>query len=246
LARDGYDVVLVARRRGRLEELAERLRQVPDMQADVLAADLTETSGLARVEGRVASDESLALLVNNAGFGAYRPFADVEPDVIDGLINIHVRAVARLARAALPGMIRRGRGGVINVGSLLALSGPIPPNPLPYRAVYAGGKAFILAFTQALAGEIAGTGVRVQACLPGVVATEFHTVQGMDMSHRPRMSAEDVVTASLTALARDEVICIPSLDDTSPFDRLTELQRGIFGGAAFTPALARRYREGGA
>jgi short-subunit dehydrogenase len=81
--------------------------------------------------------------------------------------------VAHLSRAALPGMLRRGKGAVVNVASILALSGALPPSPLPYRAVYAGAKAFILAFTEALSGELAGSGVQVQACLPGLVDTEY-------------------------------------------------------------------------
>ncbi|HLJ59448.1 MAG TPA: SDR family NAD(P)-dependent oxidoreductase [bacterium] len=243
LAREGYDLVLVARRRERLEQLAERLHREAHAHAEVLAADLADAGALARVEARVAGDESLALLVNNAGFGGYRPFAQVEPEVIDGLINVHIRAVARLTRAALPGLIRRGTGGVINIASLLAFSGSMPPRPLPHRATYAGAKAFIVTFTQALGGEIAGTGVRVQVCLPGVVATEFHTVQGMDFSQRPRMTADDVAAASLAAFARGEVTCIPGLDDASLLDRLAELQGAIFG-SANKPTLATRYQPG--
>ena len=150
LARDGHDLILVARRRDRLETLAERLRYEAGAEARPLAADLADAEGLSQVEAHIAGDERLALLVNNAGFGGYRPFVEVEPKVVDELIAVHVRAVARLTRAAVPGMVRRGKGAVINVASLLALSGALPPNPLPYRAVYAGAKAFILAFTEAL------------------------------------------------------------------------------------------------
>lgn len=243
LAHDGYDLVLVARRRERLEHLAERLRREADTHAEVLAADLTDAAALAQVEVRVAGDESLALLINNAGFGSYGPFVKVEPKVVDHLIDVHIRTVARLTRAALPGMVRRGTGGVINVASLLALSGSIPPNPLPHRTMYAGAKAFMVTFTQALAGELSGTGVRVQVCLPGLVATEFHTVQGMDLSKIPRMTADDVVTASLTAFAQGEVTCIPGLEDVSLLEHLTEMQRGVLR-SANTPALARRYQSG--
>ena len=244
LARDGYDLVLVARRRERLEQLAERLRREADAQAEVLAADLTDADALARVEARVAGDESLALLINNAGFGGYGPFAQVDPQVMDGLIGIHIRAVAGLTRAALPGMLRRDAGGIINVASLLALTGSLPPDPLPYRAVYAGAKAFMLTFTQALAGELSRTRVRVQVCLPGVVATEFHTWQGTDMSRLPaKMAAPDVVAASLAGFARGEVVCIPGLDDASLLERLAEAQRTAFRAGA-TSALAARYRSG--
>ena len=244
LARDGYDVVLVARRRERLRTLAERLRTGAGVQADVLAVDLTDAGGLAEIEARVAGDPPLTLLVNNAGFGGYRPFVEVDPKVIDALIDIHVRTAARLSRAALPGMVRRRSGGVINVASLLALSGALPLNPLPHRAVYAGAKAFMLTFTQALAGELAGTGVNVQVCLPGVVATEFHTLEGMDMSTRPRMTAEDVVAGSMAAWSRGEVICIPALDDASLMERAVTAQSEVMRTAAFSPALAGRYRTG--
>jgi short-subunit dehydrogenase len=245
LGRDGYDVVLVARRRDRLEALAERLRAEAGAGAEVLAADLTDAGALAEVEARAAGDPPVVLLVNNAGFGGYRPFVEVAPKVIDALIDIHIRAVARLTRAALPGMVRRGTGGVINVASLLAPSGSLPPNPLPHRAVYAGAKAFTVTFTQALAGEVAGTGVKVQVCLPGVVATEFHTIQGIDMSNRPRMTAEDVVAASLAAWARDEVVCVPALDDASLVERVVAAQVEAMRNAAFSPELASRYRAGG-
>jgi short-subunit dehydrogenase len=243
LAREGYDVVLVARRRQLLDELAERVRREWHTHAEVLEADLTDSGALAQVEERVAGDESLSLLINNAGFGGYRAFVQVEPEVVDDLIDIHVRAVARLTRAGLPGMVRRGAGGVINIASLLALSGSVPPNPLPHRAMYAGAKAFMVTFTQALAGELSGTAVRVQVCLPGLVATEFHTVQGMDLSQRPRMTAGDVVAASLAALARGEVMCIPGLEDASMCERLAEIQ-GMMLGSANVPTLARRYRSG--
>jgi short-subunit dehydrogenase len=245
LARGGHDLVLVARRRDRLEELAERLRREGDARAEVLAADLTDAGALAQLEARVGV-EPLALLVNNAGFGGYRPFAQVEPEVVDDLIDIHVRAVARLTRAALPGMIRRGSGGVINVASLLALSGSLPPNPLPYRAVYAGAKAFMVTFTQTLAGELDGTGVRVQVCLPGMVATEFHSRVGRDPSKMPpMMTAPDVVAASLAALERGEVVCVPGLDDPSLLERLAEMQRAVLA-SANRPTLAGRYGPGSA
>src|SRR5437660_1368081 len=140
--------------------------------------------------------------------------------------------------------VRRRAGGVINVASLLAVSGPVPPDPLPHRATYAGAKAFIVTFTQALAGELTGTGVKVQVVLPGLVATEFHTVLGMDLSARPRMTAADVVTASLAAFARGEVTCVPALEDASLLERLAEVQRSVLKAATTRPALAGRYRSG--
>jgi short-subunit dehydrogenase len=227
----GYDLVLVARRRERLEAVATRLGR-----AEVVVADLWH--GLKAVEEAAAGVD---LLVNNAGFGGYGRFATLEARVSDELIAVHVSAVTRLSRAALPKMIERGSGGIINVASLLALSGTLPVDPLPARAVYSGCKAFMLAFTQTLAQELGGTGVTVQCCLPGRVATEFHSSQGMPVIPGA-MSAEDVVTASLAALARRELVCVPGLDDASQFDRVGEAQRAVLG-SANRQELAQRYRN---
>lgn len=244
LARKGHDLVLVARRRDRLEKLAERLRHETGVQVNVMCADLTDPQALAEVEAQASGDDALALLINNAGFAGYQPFASIDPRVVDDLIGIHVRAVARLTRAALPGMIQRGGGTIINIASLLALSSTLPPNPLPYRATYAGAKAFILAFTQALKGELIGTGVSVQVCLPGRVSTEFHVLHGIDTSKLPpAMSADDVVTASLAALAHDETVCVPGLADPTLLDEVSETHVKVFRASAMQPSLVERYRS---
>lgn len=244
LAQRDYDLVLVARRKQRLNELADRLHRDRGIKADVVCADLADPKGLIEVETRISSDQNLDLLINNAGFGGYQPFVSIPPKVIDDLIEIHIRAVARLARAALPNMVRRGNGAIINVASLLALNATAPPNPLPSRATYAGAKAFILAFSQALASELTGTGVQVQVCLPGRVGTEFHTVQGIDLSKLPpAMTADDVVTASLAALKSGEVVCIPALTDPGLFSQITDAQLKVFSTSAMLPILAERYRR---
>ncbi len=242
LADDGYDLILVARRLERLEALAQKLRTT-GAHAEPLAADLTNPDDVHQLALRVAADDKLALLVNNAGFGGYRRFIEVEPQVIDDLINIHVRTVARLTRAALPSMVRRGHGAIVNVASILALSGQLPPDPLPYRAVYAGAKAFILAFTEALSGELRGNDVQVQACLPGLVDTEYHALVGRDPAKMPvMMQPADVVAASLAALASREVVCLPGLDDAALFQRFAEIRKDVMVGAG-KPTLAPRYRS---
>jgi short-subunit dehydrogenase len=242
LARDGYDLVLVARRRERLDELAARLESGgTGARAEVLVADLTLPAGIDDACKRLAAAPAVSLLVNNAGFGGYAPFAELAVPVIEALIDVHVRAVTRLTRAALPAMLLAGAGGVINIASLLALSGTLPARPLPHRATYAGAKAYMLAFTQALAGELAGTGVRVEVCLPGLVATEFHAVQGWGRLPLPHMSSEDVVTAALAALEQGEVVCVPGLEDPSLLEQIGEAQRAVMG-AGNKPALAARYR----
>jgi short-subunit dehydrogenase len=243
LAAAGHDLIVVARRRDRLEALAARLRAAHGTQTEVLVADLGSLAGVDAVAAR-AAQAPLELLVNNAGFGGYRPFVDLDPKVADELLSIHIRAVVQVTRAALPGMVARGKGGVITVASLLSLSGAAPPNaPLPQRVVYAGAKAFQLTFTQVLAAELAGTPVRVSVCLPGVVKTEFHEVQGIDTSKMPpRMVPDDVARAALAGLAKGELVCVPGLEDTSALRQIDDAQRTALS-AARNVEIASRYRR---
>ena len=241
LGQDGYDLVLVARRRDRLDDLAERLGS-NGSTVEVLACDLTDPTGLAKIEAR-ASQGDIEFLVNNAGFAGYRPFAELDPKIAEDLIRLHVLAVTRLTRAALPGMLERGSGAIVNVASLLSLSGSLPANPLPYRATYAGAKAFIVTFTQALSGELPASGVRLQALLPGVVATEFHDTLNVDRSRMASMAMgpDEVVTASLAALEHGELICVPGLEDPALIEQLTGAQRAVMQ-AGNRPQLAARYK----
>ena len=246
LAREGHDLIVVARRRDRLQSLAERLAAKHKSDVQVLVADLATDAGIEAVAARAASTP-LDVVINNAGFGGYRPFVEIDPKVADDLIAVHIRAVVRVTRAALSGMVQRERGGIVNVASLLAFSGSLPPgNFLPFRAVYAGAKAFLVTFTQALAGELStspsASNVHVQVCLPGLVKTEFHEVQGFDTSKMPpRMSPDDVARASLVGLARGEVVCVPALEDAAALHAVDEAQRAVFP-AARQPGLATRYR----
>jgi hypothetical protein len=185
------------------------------------------------------------MLVNNAGFGGYKPFVELEPDKAEELINVQVMAVTRLTRAALPGMVARGRGSIINVSSRLAFSGPVSEGFLPKRATYAGTKAFINTFTQILDTELQGTGVKVQALCPAVVRTEFHLRMGMDPNRFPPeivSRPEDVVQASLASLRLGEVVCLPGMEDAGLLARLEEDERSLFerSGAG---SLASRYTD---
>jgi short-subunit dehydrogenase len=138
-------------------------------------------------------------------------------------------------------MVERKQGGVINVSSLLAYSGSATDAFFPKRAVYAGAKAFLVTFTQVLANELADTGVRVQVCLPGVIKTEFHDVQGMDLSQMPRMSPDDLARASLAGLRLGEVVCVPALEDPSAVQRVDEASRAVLAVSRST-SIAARYR----
>jgi uncharacterized protein len=242
LAHDGRDLVIVARRRERLEALAHRLETESGVRVEVLVADLTEPEQLLTVEKRVAGDPHVDLLVNNAGFGGYGPFTELEPDFADRLIGIHVRAPMRLTRAALPGMVTRGHGAIVNIASLLALSGPLQVR-MSGRATYAGAKSFLLTFTQALAQELAATGVKAMVCLPGMVETEFHGMRRGDAPLPPSMmTAGDVAQAIVAGLELGEIICVPGLEDIHLFEQLRDTQHAtLFGGTS--GSLATRYRR---
>jgi uncharacterized protein len=242
LAADGWDLHITARRAGRLRALAQRLTEQHGVHVQVHAADLTDPGDLASLEKAVAA-AGPDLLVNNAGFAGYREFTHADPQVLSGLLAVHVTAVTRLARAAVPAMVARGSGAIINMASLLAYSGPVSPQPLPYRATYAAAKAFQVTFTQALAAELTGTGVQVQACCPGLVDTEFHTLAGRDLAATPFpvMRPDEVVSASLAGLRLGEVICIPGLNDPSMIDTIGQAQQALLLTAVSSP-LASRYQ----
>ncbi|MFI2645286.1 SDR family NAD(P)-dependent oxidoreductase [Streptomyces sp. NPDC018610] len=248
LAGSGWDVVLVARRADRLAGLAERLREDSGTAVETMEADLARPADLARVAERVGAPD-VSLLVNNAGINGYGPFTEVDAALLTKVVDVNVVAPTVLTRAAVPGMLARGRGAVINVASLLAFAGALPPVPLPHRAVYGGTKGYVVTFTRTLAAELAGTPVRVQVVCPGLTATEFHLgtgerpVPGEQRVHdEGGMPVADVVTASLAALTAGEVVCVPGLEDAGAVERLAGAELDLRGGAG--AALAPRYRAG--
>ncbi len=207
LARRGYDLVLVARRADRLTALASELAARHEISALSLAADLIDPAGLETVAERIAK-ETPALLVNNAGFGTAGPFAQLDPARELEEIRLDVMAVVRLTRAALPGMLARGSGAIVNVSSLAGEAAG------PYSATYSASKAFVTRFTEAVHEEVRGTGVRVQALLPGFTRTEFQEVAGVDMGAIPSfawLGAEQVVDECLRDLERGAALSIPGL-----------------------------------
>jgi uncharacterized protein len=237
LASDGFDLVIVARRADRLEELAASLTGAT---VRVVVADLGTDHGLAAV-AEICASEPVTMLVNNAGVAHYMPFAELPADMASELLHVKVIAPTMLARAAVAGMVARGEGTIINVSGMLAFSGPAPQAQLPRRAVYAGTLAHIVALSQVLHEELKPSGLRVQALCPGVVATEFHERQGLDLSAVPRMSAADVVTASLRGLDLGEVVCAPGVDDAGLLAAVFAADLAAFGGQS--PQLAGRYRD---
>ncbi|MFD5750144.1 SDR family NAD(P)-dependent oxidoreductase [Streptomyces sp. NPDC127033] len=238
LAADGYDLVIVGRRRERLEEFAVAH---PGTGVRTVPADLSTDEGIDAV-ARICADEPLTLLVNNAGVAHYMPLADLPAAKARELINVKVLAPTMISRAAVAGMRDRGRGAIINVAGMIAFSGPAPHSQMPRRAVYAGTLAHLVAMSQTLSAELEGTGVQVEVLCPGVVATEFHERQGLDMSVVPRMTADDVVTAGLRGLELGEVVCAPGVEDARLLDAVFTADLAAFG--AQSPELAARYLAG--
>jgi uncharacterized protein len=207
LAARGYDLVLVARRKERLEALAAELAAAHGTRAEVLTADLTDDAERLRVEERIAGAEDLALLVNNAGFGARGRFWESPVESQDQMHRLHVLATLRLTHAALRGMTARDRGAVINVSSV---AGFVQGGSTSYSAT----KCWMNCFTEGLYLELKSlrSQVKVQALCPGFTVTEFHDVLGMsrDSIAKPLwMRAEDVVEASLAGLERDALFVVP-------------------------------------
>jgi short-subunit dehydrogenase len=206
LARRGYGLILVARRRERLEALARELEAGFGVRVEALPADLASDEGVAAVRGRILRGE-LDLLVNNAGFGAPGRFWETDLEVQDRMHRLHVMATERLTHAALGGMVARGRGAVINVSSVAGFA-------QGGATSYSATKAWMNSFTEGLYLELrrAGSPVRVQALCPGFTYSEFHDVAGMDRNLIPKswwMEAEEVVAASLAGLERGELFVVP-------------------------------------
>jgi uncharacterized protein len=236
LAADGYDLIIVGRNTERLQQFADNH---PQVKVRPVTADLSTDDGIDTVAA-ICAAEPLTLLVNNAGVAHYMPLAELPADKARELVHVKVVAPTMLTRATVPGMLERGTGQIINVAGMIAFSGPADKSVMPRRAVYAGTLAHLVAMSQTLAAELEGTGIQVQVLCPGVVATEFHTRQGLDMSVVPRMSADDVVTAGLRGLELGEVVCAPGVEDTSLLNAVFAADLAAFAGQS--PQLASRYR----
>jgi short-subunit dehydrogenase len=237
LAADGYDLVLVGRRQDRLDGFTAAH---PEVKVRTVAADLSTAAGIEAV-AEICATEPLTMLVNNAGVAHYMPLAELPGDKATELVNVKVLAPTLLTRAAVAGMRERGEGTIVNVAGMIAFSGPAPHSQLPRRTVYGGSLAYLVTMSQILHAELQGTGVTVQVVCPGVVATEFHSRQGIDMSAVPRMTADEVVTASLRGLELGEVVCAPGVEDASLLDAVAQANLAAFG--AQRPELATRYRS---
>ncbi|CAL8974332.1 hypothetical protein CELL_01761 [Cellulomonas sp. T2.31MG-18] len=206
LATARHDVVLVARDEDRLRRLAAQLEAAAGVRAEVLVADLSVRADLERVADRLRDDERpVGLLVNNAGFGLAQEFVGGDVAREEYALDVMVRAVMVLSHAAAEAMVRRGRGAILNVGSVAGLLA---------SGTYSAHKAWVRSFTEGLAVELQGTGVTATVVQPGFVHTEFHERGGIDVSMFPDvtfLNPEDVVAAALADVRRGVVLSTPSL-----------------------------------
>lgn len=236
LARRGHDLVLVARDRARLDALATRLSAEGGISVETLPADLTNRADLARVEARLRRDPAIGLLINNAGSAAFGTVAESDPDRLDVMIQLNTVAVTRLAAAAAAAFSGRRRGAIVNIGSVLALAHELS------GAVYAGTKAYVLTFTQVLQRELAGSGVQVQAVLPGATRTEIWERAGRSVDSLPPgmvMAVGELVDAALAGLDQGEAITIPSLPDPGQWQAFEAARRALAPGLSLDHPAAR-------
>jgi uncharacterized protein len=239
LARQGYDLILVARNATKLDQVASSIRQATGRAVEAVPADLAVAEHLQRVEARVKSDHRMTMLVNNAGIGSTARARDADIETMSAMVALNVNALMRLSYAAIPALVARGRGTIINIASIVAVA------PEVLNGVYGGTKAFVLAFSQNLRHELEGTGVHVQVVLPGATATNFWDVAGTPVDHLPGeivMRADDLVDAALTGLARGEFATIPSLHDETRWEAF-EAARQVMAGELSTNTPAARYRS---
>src|SRR5713101_8416763 len=200
LARQNYDLVLVARREDRLNAVAAKAREMGAGRTEIVAADLARSAAPLELQARLAAVPiEVDYLINNAGFGTTGRFERLPLAREIEEIELNVAALVRLTRLFLPSMIERRRGTIINVASTAAFQA------IPYMATYAASKAFVLSFTEAIAVETAGSGVRILALCPGPVRTEFEAVAKNDNALMPSflyLDADTVVRQALAAVAR--------------------------------------------
>jgi short-subunit dehydrogenase len=212
LARRGYDLILVARSQERLAEVAKRIAGSTKRNVSTIAADLNDRADLGRIEAVLGADPDITMLVNNAGIGAVASLLESDVNKMQAMIELNITALTRLTYAAAPAFVARGGGTVINISSAVAIA------PEILNGVYGATKAYVLALSLSLHKELADRSVRIQAVLPGAIATNFWDVSGGSLDDLPAkavMQSDDLVDAALAGLDQGELVTIPSLPDVA-------------------------------
>ena len=221
-ARRGHDLVLVARDKARLDNLAARLRQVYNVNVDVLPADLTLSSDLATVATRLRDDARIDTLINNAGIAQSGSFIEQTPDSIDKLIALNTTALTRLASAVTPRFVQAGKGSIVNISSVVGLA------PEFNMSVYGATKAFVLFLSQGMDLELSSKGIYIQAVLPAGTYTELWDRAGIDISSSSKMmEVNELVDAALVGFDRRELVTIPPLHNAARWDTLNAARQAL-------------------
>jgi short-subunit dehydrogenase len=221
LADRGQNLILVARRLERLEGLAEQLRNKHGCTVQVVSADLSSEQDLSQVEALIGSAPDLRVLVNCAGLGALGMTTSIDPAVVDNMLKVNVVALTRLSLAAARRFSAAKEGTIINIGSIVAFM------PVPGAGGYSGSKAYVLNFTRSLHEELAQSNVTVQVVMPGPVRSEFFGDKPAPFPDQLFISPEKLVDAALNALYQGEVVCYPTLHDTSALHNLDVARGGL-------------------
>jgi len=240
LAKRGYDLIVVARGQAQLEALAARLANETGRSVTPLPIDLNDKTDLAKVETTLRDDQTITMLVNNAGIASVAPLLNADVEKMADMIALNVTALTRLTYAAAPAFVARGAGTIINIASIVGIS------PETLNGVYGATKAYVIALSHSLQHELADKGLRIQAVLPGATATDLWEIAGLPWQNLPAsivMSPEDMVDAALVGLEQGELVTIPSLHEGGDWMRFEAARRAIskqFGNSK----PASRYRVG--
>ncbi len=236
LAARGYDLILVARSKEKLNALADSLGSKTSRKITVIAADLNKRPDLLAVEKVLATDDSITLLVNNAGVGSMSPLLATSIDAMEELIDLNVIALTRLTYAAVPAFVARNKGAIIQIASIVGIA------PEIMNGVYGASKAFVIALTQSLQHELGGNGLRFQAVLPGATATPFWDIAGVPLSNLPAeiiMTTDHMVDAALAGYDEGEIYTIPALPDVAQFNAYEAARQAMIGNLSRTEPAAR-------
>lgn len=238
LARRGFDLILIARRLDRLDTLARSLKTKYGVSVTTLSADLASPSALKGIAQLIADDDSISMLVNNAGTSTLAPLASTDTLALNAMTDVNITALAQLTLAILPRFKERDRGTIINMGSVLGF------HTLPVSSIYSGTKGYVTNFTRGLLDEVAGTKVAVQLVLPAATATDIWELSGVPLSQLDPasiMSPDDLVDAALSGLDQGETITLPSVENPELFEQYEAARLRLLV-ASQTGQPASRYR----
>jgi short-subunit dehydrogenase len=219
LAKQGYDLILIARDETRLNAVASRIKKETGRGVETHLLDLSVKANIVKIEKIIELDAALSMIVNNAGYSGNGSFLEADGDSIEDMITVNITALARLSNAAAKVFAKKKSGIIVNIGSGVVLI------PDQFNGVYGGTKAFILNFTRNIAEQLKSHGITVQVVLPGAILTEAFKRAGDKVSHVPKeaiMSTEDLVDSALAGLEQKEVVTIPSLENAEAWTKFEE------------------------